>query len=213
MGHCSPSKLPMLAECPCFQSTEAGLAAERGSIQHAVIEEHFLGNEPSWKSLWPSEKKKVRWAIRWIEKNTSSQRQVEVEVRPSRSDIAVVGRGFIDVLDTSDGIHIVDYKSGGEAHYLPQLAVYGLIMMRKMGTSEARLTLLYGKTEEIVSEVLSNAEAEEIVLPIVAAVKNPEKKPCLCKYCSWCLRVRTCSALPASVRRAFAESTERKKPE
>lgn len=202
----SPSKLPILAVCPCFEPAPVGEAAWRGTTQHKVIEDYFKGRDPHWNDLTADERLRVRWAIRWINNNTSANRQIEICLTAIGSDIALMERGYADVLDVhSDHVHVVDYKSGRQRDASHQLAAYALMAMRRYEKAHSKVTVLYGNNFAVVPATYTAEQAAALIIPVLNSVVDPNKKPNLCQYCDWCIWIGKCDAFSARIKRIFGK--------
>jgi hypothetical protein len=193
----TPSAFPALAQCPCYQSGEAGEAAERGTLQHealAMMLTPVCGDEVDARFvvLTETEREQVKWAADWVLDNLSLEYFVEERLELLDDNFEVVTFGTADIIDPMSG-WLVDYKSGEMRDYKAQMATYALMAMDRWGLPRLSCAVLYGRYREVERFNLTRAEAEAIVWPIIRSVADGQPAPC--DYCGWCANAAACPAL------------------
>jgi hypothetical protein len=203
----SPSALPMLEQCPCFERAEdaAAIALEpreprptyrdRGTEQHLVFEHLLRGHEmPTDTVLTPIEKEQVQWAADYVKANITAEFPMELEQRLVLMDdyFNIITFGTADV---TNGPHLFDYKSGDMHNYWLQVACYGLMQMDRLGVDNATVTVLFARHKKAHQVDLTQAKAQEKVFAVINSVIDPERKPKANPYCKWCCKVMTCPAV------------------
>jgi len=202
----SPSQLPALAQCPCYQaSRKPSPAADRGGAQHRILSKWIKGGcVGASGDLNPQETAQVRWAYHWIRQISDGQK-VEVDVRMTLKDArgvqymsgsadAVVVPYLID--DDESVIQIVDYKSGEMYDYHRQMFAYALMAMDKYRAGAVLVREAYGRYEKAAPPYrVAREQAQESVMEVVRAVGDPKREPHPCDYCGWCENAGRCVAL------------------
>jgi len=208
----SPSSLPMLERCPCFESTPAGEAAERGTIQHSALE-HLIKNfklkpEKAEKAslkkfkLDSEEESQVRWAFRKVLELVEEHGLPVDDIRQERRVTVVNNKfdqltyGYIDI----DCRHILfDYKSGQQRDSEAQIMAYAAGVMQEGGIKNATAYILYGKDAYAQRYDFNIDQCMSRVEGIEKYVMNPDAKPLACEYCGWCKSHLTCPAVIKSM--------------
>lgn len=188
-----PSSLPMLAQCPCFESS-GGEFAEMGHDRHAALKAYFEGDDGLLSLLDDEDQEAIRWAADYIKANTTASYPVEWETRrewarPDFSDAA----GTPDVVN---GLTIFDFK-WRYRDYSAQMADYALSLMT---SPEDRVTvhLLFGANRRVEKLHFDADACERILMPILQSLENATPKDC--DYCGWCAKQAVCTAYVAQVR-------------
>lgn len=192
------SALPKLAVCGQFEGAQGELseAAARGMRLDAALRSAWTTGE-----VPPLEREEgiaVAWSFGVIDgfskgyEGTTPVRW-EVEMREEHCKIWVP---LIDYTGTADAIclggrWIADLKSGQVRNYREQMAAYCLGLMAQHLETEWKYYLIFCDAEEIVSEMLTFAQAREIVQGVIDNLKNPPSEN---EYCGWCAKSLTCSA-------------------
>lgn len=96
---------------------------------------------------------------------------------------------------------LIDYKSGThERDHRPQLAGYALAFFSmRTRLKTVRCHVLYGRSRDVDSWTLTQAEAAGTVLPILKTRSDPRRVPVACDYCALCRERPTCPALTEQV--------------
>ncbi|MDR1520637.1 MAG: DUF2800 domain-containing protein [Planctomycetota bacterium] len=202
----SPSKLPMLAKCLCYESAPVGEAAEEGSRQHEQLGILLLDKPfENGAEIHPG----VAWAAQYIQQRTGNSRLVEERMSLVNDDFEEITFGTLDVVDVvnrSDGdkVVVIDYKSGEDWSYGPQMAAYARMAMLRFGASICEVHELYGRYCKAKSYSLTMAETDYIP-DLIAAVQAPDRKPVMCEFCGWCVKHGTCSAAVDPIVKVAAE--------
>jgi hypothetical protein len=194
----APSSFPAIAACACYQSSgDSSEAADSGTRQHAALAEML--NNDLLSPLEPDESDQVLWAYNEIKALTAGgELVVEEEVEVLGDDFNTVTYG---TLDCACGRDVFDYKSVEKRDYWLQMAVYALGWMQRTGMGSCRCVILYGRYRQTEERTFTLAEATRIVNEIVTRRNDPNAKPEICAYCSWCANVGHC---PAVVKTAVA---------
>lgn len=194
----------MLAQCPCFES-EGSDSTERGDKRHKAFEalltfqradsaQRALASnaESLLKELPEAERDGVEWAAEYVRCKSNSQFPLQVERRVSVMDDAFneVISGTPDVVCANE---IFDLKWSW-FDYTAQFAAYALALLQDSEFDSVTVHLLFAesKREQILQFTRESAEA--VVLPILKAAQDPERKPRLCDYCGWCSKALLCPA-------------------
>lgn len=188
-----PSALPMLAQCPCFESSASDWA-EQGTDRHAALKAHFEGDDSLLELLPEEDAEGVRWAAEYI------RLKAPMADHPLRFEhtLTLTLDDFSEISGTPDVVCQVDLfdLKWRERDYLPQLACYVLMRLQELGMDVTlRVHILYGALRRAEVLHLDGEAARKIVMPILARAKDPNRKPNPCDYCSWCARRLTCEAL------------------
>lgn len=189
----SPSRFPMLAKCPCFEGGEVGEAAQSGTRQHRILESALKGTYITGMDYSPEEFANAMWAFHKVVSMTSDNRMVEHRLTLEQ-DFEVLMFGTADVVDLADGVvTLIDYKSGEERDYRPQMACYARMAMQTLGVDLCRVVELYGRSKNVNEYQLSFSDTD-FIMAIMAGVDDPNKKPKACEFCAWCKHHITCDA-------------------
>lgn len=206
----SPSQLPALAQCPCYQaSRKPSPAADRGGAQHRILSQWIKGGGVGVSGdLNPQEIAQVKWAYHWIRQISDGQK-VEVDVRMTLKDKrgmqymsgsadAIIVPYLID--DDESVIQVVDYKSGEMYDYKRQMFAYALMAMDKYRAGAVLVREAYGRYEKAAPPYrVVREQAQESVMEVVRAVSDPKREPHPCDYCGWCDHAGRCIALGMEV--------------
>ncbi len=194
----SPSKFPMLARCPCFVSGEVGEAAQAGTRQHellAALLENKTGIDAAF-GCNAEEIAQVEWAAERVRIQTGNSRLIEERLSLVGDEFEEITFGTADVVDlvnraAGDRLVLIDYKSGEDHGYLPQMAVYARMAMLRFGKSICEVHELYGRRRFDKNYDLNMADTD-FVMDIIAAAQKADRKPALCEFCGWCARQGDC---------------------
>lgn len=182
-----PSSLPMLAQCPAFESSGSNFA-DLGSDRHAALKAHFEGDDSLLELLDEEDQDGIRWAADYIRANSTDGHPLEWEVRRSwmRPDLSPA-EGTPDV---TNGPQIFDFKWRSR-DYAAQMADYALERIEQ-GFKQVTIHILFGCEKRAVKLHFDSEACEKIIMPILRGLENPTPKPC--DYCGWCARQFTCPA-------------------
>lgn len=199
-----PSSLPALAQCPCFESGSSEYA-EDGTERHHALSEHFAGDDSRLEMLDDDQVDAVRWAAEYIKVNAPMlDHRIDFEKKLKVQDDSL---GFEDddlanMVGTPDvvcGNHLFDLK-WRERDYTAQMAAYVWMICGQGETNgPIKVHLLFGANKRAEVFTIDWRSAADIVIPIAARARNPERTPVLCDYCNWCAVKLTCPALKVRV--------------
>lgn len=184
----SPSKFPAWEKCPCFESGEVGEAANKGTIEHNVLEAMMLGKQPEEK-LSDEDLEKVTWAYEYVTEMAKrhevkpAEIQVEEEVHVVDEEMNEITYGTLDIAFRDV---IFDYKSGQMRDYSGQMKCYALGRMQARNLNKVWAIILYGRFKKADPIELTMQECLDYVKTMKERIEDPEKKPAKCQYCSWC---------------------------
>lgn len=208
----SPSSFPMLAKCPCYASGEPGDAALSGSRQHkllaAMLDPKVDVPEDNF-GCSTEECAQVAWAHDYVVVRTSDSRQIEKRFSLIADDFEEITFGTLDVVDVvnrqdGDVLVVMDYKSGEDHGYLPQMAVYARMAMIAFGHARAEVHELYGRRQYAKKYVLNLADTD-FILDVIDRVQATDKEPAFCEFCNWCAKSGTCPAATKPVQKVATE--------
>jgi len=182
-----PSSLPMLAQCPSFESSGSDFA-DLGTDRHAALKAHYAGDDSLLDLLDDDDQDGIRWAADYIRANTSESYATVWETkrhwdRPDMSE----AEGTPDVVN---GSQLFDFK-WRYRDYAAQMADYAISMIDN-GYERVTAHILFGSERRAVKMHFDYAACEKIILPILTSLENPTPKPC--DYCGWCAKQFTCAA-------------------
>ena len=191
----SPSKLPMLAKCLCYESAPVGAAANEGTRQHEQLAA-ILTDKPCADGIeiHPG----VAWAAEYINRCTSNILLIEERMSLIGDDFEEITFGTLDVVAAAnradgDKIFVMDYKSGEDWNYGPQMAAYARMAMIRYGRTICEVHELYGRYCQAKKYSLTMAETDYIP-GLIAAAQAPDRRPTMCEFCGWCVKQGTCGA-------------------
>ena len=206
----SPSSFPMLRQCSCYKAGKPSEAATSGQIQHEYLARLLAGGKVGpGIDLADDEKAQVEWAAEYIRLRTSDRRLVEERMILIDDDFEEITFGTLDVLDvvnraSGETLVVMDYKSGEDHGYLPQMAVYARMAMIRYAKATCEVHEIYGRTRYPKSYKLNLSETD-FVLDIVKAVNDPHKKPRLNEFCKWCVKQGSCPETATTIMKVAAE--------
>lgn len=195
-----PSSFPMLERCPCYQSGAVGEAAESGSRQHVLLAALLKGEAVPEDRFGCDdvEVRQVEWAHAYIVHKTSASRQVEKRLALIGDDFVEITFGTLDVFDVvgradGDNLVVMDYKSGEEHHYLPQMAVYARMAMAAYDKRTCEVHEIYGR-KRFASVYRLNFQDTDFIVNIINRVQAKTRQPIMNEFCVWCARHGVCRA-------------------
>lgn len=196
-----PSRLPMLALCPCYEGGESSEAADQGVMLHDNTARALINSYLPLAPMDPEEKEAFDFCVSFVEINIPQPWAIEKRIEHQNDEFETVYFGTSD-LNTAEGpLIIADFKFGQERDYYAQACGYALPLMEQRGVSNCLFYFIYGKLQIVRPYWISIEEARETVERIIAAAKDENKKPAPCEYCSWCAKRLTCPALVNAVER------------
>lgn len=191
----APSSLDKRKHCPCWQSGEAGEAAEAGTEDHAALFDDVL------RAALPAGR---RAEVVWFADLVTCQRdeatfEVEQRLDVYDADFNLVTFGRADALDGSPVVW--DYKSGQPADHEAQMFCYALGLMQRFDKPHCRVVIGWGRRMKVDEYYVTRAEAEEYLWPLLAKIKagaaaNERRR---CQYCGWCALKLECPQFNAPV--------------
>ena len=148
-------------------------------------------------------RKGVEWALAKMHEIAGEG----VECHTDEADLTVDVEG-LDADSVADGnapsvMTGFDLKSGKLSNYLEQMAGYSLGFMALNFADKWAMHLLFMDEEQVVTHRFTYAEARNIVLGIRARVLDPDRKPVVNQYCSWCALNETCTPRLEAAQRAL----------
>jgi len=161
----------------------------------ALALKHGIKNKPARKG--------VEWAI--AKMRSIAGEGVECITDEARLTVKIEGLDADSVADgnapaSGQGF---DLKTGAIADYLSQMAGYALGFMVESFSDKWTMHLLFMDHETVITHVFTYEEARNIVLGIRSQVLDPDRKPVLNQYCSWCALSETCTARTEAAQRAL----------
>lgn len=182
-----PSSLPMLAQCPCFESSGSDFA-ELGTDRHEALKAHYAGDDGLLSLLDEEDQEAIRWAADYIRANSTASHPLDWEIKRSwtRPDFSKA-EGTPDV---TNGPEIFDFK-WRYRDYAAQVADYALERIEQ-GFSKVTVHLLFGAHRRAEKLHFDAESCERIILPILQGLENPVPKTN--DYCGWCSKQFTCPA-------------------
>lgn len=201
-----PSSLPKLAACPCYESTpgESSPAAQRGTRLDEVFRAVMQGAE--LPALDAEDAAAVVWATDTLKQLADGAHAITTD-ELCKVTLPNGMTGTCDAVVPGKWFH-ADLKSGLVRNYREQMAAYALGLMDQYFIDNWTAHLLFCDAQKVISHEFTYAEAEAIVNGIVATVSDPEKKPSVCEYCSWCAKVETCAPRMAALDSSLATTEQ-----
>jgi CRISPR/Cas system-associated exonuclease Cas4 (RecB family) len=200
----SPSSMPMLEQCPCFERADDAISLEpkpkpisyrgHGNTMHKVFEAQLRGEEPAVDGLTLHECEGIDWAVDYVRTHITTEHPIEIEQSLVLMDEAfrVITFGTGDVIN---GMRLFDLKTGDYHNYWLQMACYALMQMDRMGVDEMMVLVMFTRFKKVHELVITREEAYRRIMAVVEAVTDPDKKPKANPYCKWCRKVMTCEAI------------------
>lgn len=231
-----PSSLPMIAECPCFESgptewTDGGTNRHRYLhllyLTDAEIHGDIMTPENSVE-VFSDERKQLQtvmsdeeieaceWAYEYIKLTAAlNDHPIHFErtmkwLRPDFSE----AEGTPDV---SCGQDLFDLKWRERNHHA-QMADYALAKFEEADKLNqplkfVRVHLLFGALKKKEVYTMTRDQAERIVEQTLATTRQPSPQPVACDYCGWCKKNLTCPATTQPVKQMAVAITDGKPPE
>lgn len=201
-----PSSLPKLAACPCYESTpgEASPAAQRGTRLDEVFRAVMQGAE--LPALDAEDAAAVVWATDALKQLADGNHTITSD-ELCKVTLPNGMTGTCDAVVPGKWFH-ADLKSGLVRNYREQMAAYALGLMEQYFVDSWTAHLLFCDAQKVITHEFTYAEAQAIVDGIVATVSNPQKKPSVCEYCSWCAKAETCAPRMAALDSSLATTDQ-----
>jgi hypothetical protein len=187
-----PSSLPMLDQCPCFESGTSSEYAEAGTARDTALTALLQGNAEPLATLSDEDADAVRWAADQI-KLRAPMSDYPLEAKPR---VNPLGSDFLPYFENGGepdficGPMVIDLKSR-ERDYTAQLAAYAIDRF-EAGFEEVTVLLLFASLQRWDTYKLDEQSARAKVEKIIAKAKAPDKQPSPCDYCHWCAKQLTC---------------------
>lgn len=189
-----PSSLPKLSACACYESSGIESdAAKRGTMLDSRFRAFFEHGAVEMSDLNEIDADSLRWAIDATTEIADGQ---VVEARETHLKFDISGfrnGGTIDALISSKSISI-DLKTGQIRDYYAQMAAYAIGLMESHFTDEWETILIFCDQKQIKRLYWTYDKAKSVVNSIISKAVDPNKKPEVCDYCSWCKHYNTCGA-------------------
>ena len=200
-----PSSLPKLAACPCYETTgESSPAAQRGTRLDEVFRAVMQGAE--LPALDAEDAAAVVWATDTLKQLADGNHTITSD-ELCKVTLPNGMTGTCDAVVPGKWFH-ADLKSGLVRNYREQMAAYALGLMEQYFVDSWTAHLLFCDAQKVITHEFTYAEAQAIVDGIVATVSNPQKKPSVCEYCSWCAKAETCAPRMAALDSSLATTDQ-----
>lgn len=202
----SPSTYPIWGKCPKFENTEIPdndlkHPANRGTLQHILFEQicNNKVDQDILDELTTEEVEGVKWASEWINSNVDDA-VFETQVKYIEG-FEELYCGTVDVmwLDREGILHIGDLKTGEKRNYVEQLAAYAAAEMQRLNIDVCICHVIYTKFKWVDEFKITNHNAQGLTLDVISRRQDPNAKPMLCEYCSWCQNISSCELVTAEV--------------
>ena len=200
----APSSFPALQHCAHYRNlpkdTPENMRGERIHLCTAEMLRKTLAHEEI-ETCWLKEEDELE-ACSWLFRKTQEElREIhgieeKVEVTdPLTGQALTFGRLDCHGISAQSGLPgLVDWKSGRYGEYWPQMAIYALALMDRLGANEVAVSILYCDSKEIQRYTITLHEAEALLSSTLAAQQDPESPYCTGVYCSHCALRDTCPA-------------------
>lgn len=189
----SPSLLPHLAACRCYQpGTGSTEAAARGSKIDKAIRDTWqarIGNTLFSESLFLDglnavDRAAVDWAVSRMELLAAHKNApIFTEGTPVQAAPALPGMtgGTMDAVQPGAGI-LLDFKTGAARSYISQMAAYAAACMETYSAERWTACILYVDLCKVEKHRFTREEA----LATIEAILNKPETPTHGKHCRWC---------------------------
>lgn len=189
----SPSMLPHLACCRCYQpGTVCTAAAKRGTTIDKAIRDTWqarqgltLFSESLFlDGLTPKDRRAVDWALEMMERlNKKNGGPVYTEGPTVQAAPACPGMsgGTMDAVQPEKHI-LLDFKTGQSRDYRPQMAAYAAACMETYGADQWTACVLYVDLQKVETYRFS----KESALGTVTAILESPETPTPGEHCRWC---------------------------
>jgi hypothetical protein len=204
----SPSRIPGLYRCPCYEGGGSNSRTEKGTLAHARLAALLTGNEPP--EMPQEDCAAVDWAYKLICDMTPSQRKSEEPIDVIGNDFGVWTYGTADVVlyDPQRPV-VIDYKHGRMSKpYDEQVMIYAYGVMQRTGATACETVIMYGGEMRYKRNVVFRSECERLLRVIEEGERNPKPRPC--EFCDWCKHATTCPAVAEKAVEVVAGYAEEK---
>jgi len=221
-----PSSLPMLAQCPKFESapstpnettegmtsvkgTPAGLRSEfidQGLARHKAIATYLAGDEKSLDAFKDDERDNLIWAADYI-KMVAPLRDHPLIIEKQRKAVLPNGQPIQGTPDIVCGDHVFDLK-WRPRDYKPQMACYAWFVLDEGVFHEVKAHLLFAQLQTHRVLRFDADSAWATIKPILEGVTAPFAVATPCTFCGWCAKKTTCEALTQQVNIALKSNPE-----
>lgn len=168
---------------------------ELGRDRHVALVACYKGDDSLVDMLPPVDAEGVRWAVEYMRNNAATlDYPIEFEQK-----VYLVDAEFREVFpqggtpDAVCGYDVFDLKWRPK-NYAAQLAAYSIMHMQKMGFDWVRVHALYGATQRATSWKWTEAEAWEVLRPVLDDYHNPDVLPSCGSSCGSCAIRLKCPA-------------------
>lgn len=214
-----PSSLPILAECPQFESAGGNEYTLEGQARHdavnAVLRCDVSGNDGAdvaeadacLTDLQPEDRESVQWACDYIRIHApmSDYRiRFNTRVYPIDENFAPLFPNGGE-MDIDCGPELFDLKSRYR-DYWSQLACYALAKIQNEGFTSIRCHALFMIPRRHEVRVLTEADCWSLIKAVTDKAGKGVANPC--SYCGWCSKQLTCEAVLQRVNAVVAGRPE-----
>lgn len=201
----SPSRFPALAKCIHYEPTQIDSAARARGIKIHQYCARFLRETVS---SWPKEDIEYAKLGQWLAKEI---RELIPDLRGVEQRVSILNYTVVPPEEITFGtcdawgydeemLVLVDAKSGRHRDYKEQMAVYALALLEQEDWGVCSVIVLYCDDQTQDDYTFSRDEAEEIVMDVVARVREGTEPPKENEHCSFCAKRPVCPVwvIPAS---------------
>lgn len=212
-----PSALPMLAECPKFESTPSepvkpGVPApvreylEAGLARHKAIAAYLQGNESAFDDFNEEERDSLLWAADYIKLKAPIQ-DFPLIIETKRRAVLPNGLAIEGTPDLCCGNQLFDLK-WRPRDYTPQMAAYAWMVLEDGAFPSVQAHLLFAQVQTHRILNFDHGSAWATIKPIIEGVEAPFAAPTPCAFCGWCAKKLKCEALIQQVNIAIKSNPE-----
>lgn len=203
----SPSSLPMLEHCPCFERADDAVSMRIEPAPRASYRDHGTSMHEAFANrlrdgytyalkdaVTPHEAEGIQWAVDYalMHKDLNHPFEIEQPLILMDDQFNIVTYGTGDVLN---GPRLFDLKTGDYHNYWLQMAAYALMQMDRIEIDEIQVHVLFTRFRKAHQIVISRVAAGERVFKTIKAVQDPKRKPKVNPYCRWCKHLMNCEAV------------------
>jgi hypothetical protein len=195
-----PSSLPMLAQCPQFESGETSDFANAGTERHEALNHMIRGTVRDAFELPEEDLTGVEWASEYIKLHAPMADfplRLEQHLNPLDAEFNPVFENG-GTADAICGPHLFDFK-WRERNYDAQMAAYALALFGEHET--VTVHVLFGATRRAQVYKLDEPTASALVTSTIGRAKDPNAQPTPCDYCGWCAKRLTCKPYTRAAKR------------
>lgn len=218
----SPSSYPMWDKCIHFETNQDGMGegspAHRGTLQHTALEKIMKSPDANFDSI---SKEDAQWVLDTLDDQeianvifASDRINVILDRYSNEYDelfiekklvffstemVSAFGTGDY-LFVTDDNVVVIDYKSGNERDYDPQLKGYALGAMQETGKGKAKVIVVYGRGRTSTESDYSLVDCQIFFDDMIDKLQNKDKyEACPNNYCDWCAKKTDCVSRKKSV--------------